>query len=159
MSRESASLFLFLDTNIHASAFSSPKQTILHRHRNEINTVNQLQLNYSTNVHLLIPQFMKSLCVITIQLNTPTDVPYQMMVDGTFVYVCENLWKTQRGHSNILNNGRVYITRSVIMRVFSCGPRRPRYNGVAVYCFLLFEVKTLKGTDKVYSNHFAVLYW
>ena len=31
-------------------------------YRNEINTVNQLQLNYFTNIHLLIPQFMKSLC-------------------------------------------------------------------------------------------------
>ena len=37
-----------------------------HRYLNEINTVNQLQLNYSTNIHLLIPQFMKSLCVVTI---------------------------------------------------------------------------------------------
>ena len=32
---------------------------------------------------------MKSLCVITIQLNTLTDVPYQMTVGGAFVYVCE----------------------------------------------------------------------
>jgi len=36
---------------------------------------------------------MKSSCVITIKLNTLTDVPYQMMVGGAFVYVCENLWK------------------------------------------------------------------
>jgi len=36
---------------------------------------------------------MKSLCVITLKLNTLTDVPYQMTVGGTFVYVCENLWK------------------------------------------------------------------
>jgi len=42
--------------------FSSTKN-ILHSYWNEINTVNQLQLNYSTNVHLLIPRFMKSLCV------------------------------------------------------------------------------------------------
>ena len=73
---------------MYADAFSSPKQTILHRYQNEINTVNQLQLN-SNNVHLLIPRFMKSLCVITIKLNTLTDVPYQMTVSGTFVYVCE----------------------------------------------------------------------
>ena len=72
-------------------------------YRNEINTVNQLQLNYITNIHLLIPWFMnyitnihllipwfmKSLCVITIKLNTLTDVPYRMMVGGAFVYVCE----------------------------------------------------------------------
>ena len=32
---------------------------------------------------------MKSLCVITIKLNTLTDVPYQMIVGGAFVYVCE----------------------------------------------------------------------
>ena len=66
------------------------------RYRNEINTVNQLQLNYSTNIHLLILNFMKSVCVITIKLNTLTDVPYQMTVGGAFVYVCENLWKKSR---------------------------------------------------------------
>ena len=55
---------------------------ILHSYRNEINTVNQLQLNYFTNIHLLIPRFMKSLCVITIKLNTQTNVPYQMTVGG-----------------------------------------------------------------------------
>ena len=32
---------------------------------------------------------MKGLCVITIQLNTLTDVPYEMTVGGAFVYVCE----------------------------------------------------------------------
>ena len=51
---------------------------------------------------------MKSLCVITIQLNTLTDVPYQITLGGAFVYVCENLWKRLRE------------------------PRRPVYNGVAV---------------------------
>ena len=30
------------------------------------------------------------LCVITIKLNTLTDIPYQMTVGGAFVYVCEN---------------------------------------------------------------------
>ena len=72
--------------------FSSPKQTILHNYRNEINTVNQLQLNQSTNVNLLILRFMKSLCVITIKLNTLTDIPYQMTVGGrlcTYVKTCE----------------------------------------------------------------------
>ena len=57
---------------------------------------------------------MKSLCVITIKLNTLTDVPYLMTVGGAFVYVCENLveiaWK-------ILNNVRVY-NESVITRFF-----------------------------------------
>ena len=36
------------------------------RYLNEINMVNNLQLNYSTNIHLLIPRFMKSVCVVTI---------------------------------------------------------------------------------------------
>ena len=61
----------------------------LRRYQNEINAVNQLQLNYSTNVNLLIQRFMKSLCLITIKLNTLTDVPYQMTVGGAFVYVCK----------------------------------------------------------------------
>jgi len=80
-------------STVTISTFSSPKQTILseHRYRNEINTVNQLKLNYSTNVHLLIPRFMKSLCVITIKISTLTDIPYQMTVGVAFVYVCENL--------------------------------------------------------------------
>ena len=56
-----------------------------------------------------------------------TDVPYQMTVGGAFVYVCE------RDHVIDFEQwSRVYITRSVIMRVFSRGPRRPRNNGVAV---------------------------
>ena len=66
---ESASLysdfFYFENANVHADAVSSPKQTILHTYRNEINTVSQLQLNYSTNIHLLIPWFMKSTVYIT----------------------------------------------------------------------------------------------
>ena len=55
-----------------------------------------MQLNYSTNVHLLIPRFMKCLCVKTVKLNTLTNVPYQMTVGGAFVYVCENLGKRLR---------------------------------------------------------------
>ena len=82
--------FYFKNANVHAGALSSPKQTILHMYRNETNTVNQLQLNYSTNVNLLIPRFMNSLCVITIKLNTLNDVPYQMTVGGAFVYLCES---------------------------------------------------------------------
>ena len=47
-----------------------------------------MQLNYSTNVQLLIPRFMKSLCVITIKLNTLTDVPHQIpWVGHLFTYV------------------------------------------------------------------------
>ena len=68
LARQQASLysdrFYFQNVNVHADAFSSPKQTILHRYRNEINTVNQVQLNQSTNVHLLIPRFMKGLCSV-----------------------------------------------------------------------------------------------
>ena len=39
----------------------------------------------------------------------------------------------------ILNNGRVYITQSVITRVFPRGPRQLRYNEVAVYPHLVTE--------------------
>ena len=72
------------------------KTNNLHTYRNEINTVNQLKLNYFTNIHLLMPQFINILCVITIKLNTLTDVPYQKTVGGAFVYVCENLLKRSR---------------------------------------------------------------
>ena len=51
------------------------KQTIVHRYRNEINTVNQLQLNYFTNIHLLIPRFINILCVVNVKLNTLTECP------------------------------------------------------------------------------------
>ena len=47
---------------------------------------------------------MKSLCVITIKLNTLTDVPYEMMVGGACVYICER--------DRVKDF--VYITRSVI---------------------------------------------
>ena len=57
-------------------------------------------------------------CVITIQLNTLTDVPYQMTVGRVFVYVCER--------DRVKDF--VYITH-----FFPRGPRQPRYNGVAVY--------------------------
>ena len=65
-----------------------PKQTILHSYRNKINTVNQLQLVYQRKSIDTVTY--ESLCVITIKLSTLTDVPYQMMVGGAFVYVCEN---------------------------------------------------------------------
>jgi len=66
------------------------------RHQNEINTVNQLQLNSFTNIHLLILWYINILCdtCITLKLNTLTDVPYQMTMGGAFVYICENLIKS-----------------------------------------------------------------
>ena len=70
---------------------------------------------------------MKSLCLITIKLNTLTDVPYRMKVGGAFVYVCKR--------------GRVkdYLT------LFSRGPQRPRYNEVAVYWeFLLLKTERVR---------------
>ena len=85
----SRTVSIFLNASVHADALSSPIQT--RRYQNETNTVNHLQLDYSTNIHLLIPRFMKSLCVVTIKLNTLTDVPYQMTVGGAFVYICENM--------------------------------------------------------------------
>ena len=70
-----------------------------------------MQLNYSTNIHLLIPRFMKSLCVITIKLNTLTDVPYQMTGWG----ICLRMWKHVKEVAiTILNNGRVYKTWSAM---------------------------------------------
>ena len=56
---------------------------------------------------------MKSLCVIAIQPNTLTDVPYEMMVGGAFVYVCER--------DRV--KGFLYITRFVITLFFPRGPR------------------------------------
>ena len=68
---------------------------------------------------------MKSLCVITIKLNTLTDVPYQMTVGGAFVY-CE------RGRvKDFEQRSRVYNAVHYNM-FFPRGPRQPRYNGVAV---------------------------
>ena len=62
---------------------------------------------------------MKSLCVVTIKLNTLTDVPYQMKVyRALFTYVKP----VKEVASKILNNGRVYITRSVITRFFPMDP-------------------------------------
>ena len=84
---------IFITLTYMQTRFRHQNKTILYRYQNEIHTVNQLQFNYSTNIHLLILRFMKS---ITIKLNTLTDVPYQMTVGGAFVYVCENLWKRSR---------------------------------------------------------------
>ena len=39
---------------------------------------------------------MKSLFVITMKLNTLTDVPYQMTVGGAFVYVYEKTCESGR---------------------------------------------------------------
>ena len=61
-----------------------------------------MQLNYSTNIHLLIPRFMKSLCVITIELNTLTNVPYQMTVGGALVSVFSSMVIT---HKLFINRG------------------------------------------------------
>ena len=65
--------------------------------------------------------------LITIKLNTLTDVPYQMTVGGAFVYVCKR--------------GRVkdYITR------FPRGSQRPLYNGVTVYWeFMLLKIERVR---------------
>ena len=62
---------------------------------------------------------MKSLCVITIKLNTLTDVPYQMTVGAAYVYVCEKLFEQ-----------RLHVYNAVRYNEFF--PRGPRYNGVAV---------------------------
>jgi len=67
----------------------------MHRYdRNEINTVKQL--NYLTNIH--IDTMIYKYFVITIKLNTLTDVPYQMTVGGAFVYVRGRVNDEQRSH-------------------------------------------------------------
>ena len=106
-----SNLFLFLERKRTCRHVFVTK-TILHTYRNEINTVNQLQLNYSTNIHLLIPWFMENSCVITLKLNTLTDVLYEMTVGGG---ICLRMWKR---------------------------PRRPRYNGVAVYIYVMNSLGT-----------------
>ena len=78
---------------------------------------------------------MKSLCVITIKLNTLTDVPYQITVGKAFVYVCE------RGRVKLKDvEQRSHVYNAVrYSAFFPRGPRRPRYNGATVY---------LKSRDK-----------
>ena len=64
------------------------------------------------------------------KLNTLTDVPYQMRVGGAFVYVCvrvKDFEQRSRVYNAVLYNAIRYNV------LFSRGPRRPRYNGVAVY--------------------------
>ena len=99
LSRDCASLYsdcyYFKNANVHAEAFSSTKQTILQRYWNGINTVNQLKLNYLTNIHLLIPRFINIFCCYNYKTKY-TDVPYRMTVGGAFVYPCENLVKRSR---------------------------------------------------------------
>ena len=118
-------------TLTYMHVFSSPKQTILHRYQNETNTVNQLQLNYSTNIHLTL-RFTKSLFVITIQLKTLNWCP---IPNDSGWGICLRMWKPVKEIAlTIFNNGRVYTyNRSVKRQVFSRGPRRLHYNGVAVY--------------------------
>ena len=115
---QTVSIFRTL-TYMYADAFSSPKQTILHRYRNETNTKSiATQLFYQHTI--LVPRFMKSLCVITIQLNTLTDVYTKWCWVGhlfTYVKTCER-GPVKDIHYNVL--------------FFSSGPWRPRYNGVAV---------------------------
>ena len=56
--------------------------------------------------------FMENSCVITLKLNTLTDVLYEMTVGGG---ICLRMWKR---------------------------PRRPRYNGVAVYIYVMNSLGT-----------------
>ena len=60
---------------------------------------------------------MKYLCVITIKLNTLTDVPYQMTVSGAFVHVCERGqvidFDLQSRVYNAVSYNELYWSRSV----------------------------------------------
>ena len=67
---------------------------------------------------------MKSFCVVTIKLNTLTDVPYQMTVGGAFVYVCETCERgrvkdfEQLSHVyNEVHYNAVYITLTRRFRI------------------------------------------
>ena len=117
--------------------FSSPKQTILHRYRNEINTAKQL--NYFTNIHLLIPWFINSLCVITIKVQWL--MSYLCPIpNGAGWGICLRMWKP--GKEVALNNA--FFTR---------GPRRPRYNGVAVYRLKwTYEIQYSGNSEHTRSN-------
>jgi len=49
-----------------------------------------------------------------------------------YQFFCLCIWKPVKEVAlQILNNGRMYITLSVVTRFFSCGTQRTRYNGVA----------------------------
>ena len=79
------------------------------------------------------------------------DVPYQMTVGGSFVYVCENLWKRPRPVKDVGQRSHVYNA------VFSWDPRRPRYNRVAVYYLTLdykLEKQILKSSFEIETDIF-----
>ena len=76
-----------------------------------------MQLNYFTNIHLLIQRFINSLCVITI--NTPTDV--QMTVGGEYLHK----WKPDLGKRLRFDRfeQRLRVYNAVRYNAFfSCGP-------------------------------------
>ena len=80
---------------------------------------------------------MKSVCVITIKLNTLTDIPYEMMVGGTFVYVCER--------DRV--KGFLYITRFVITLFFPVDPDRVI---MELQCSILTNtIKSLKASMSI----------
>ena len=85
---------------------------------------------------------MKSLCVVTL-----TDVPYQMTVGGAFVYVvktCERRrvkdFEQRLRVYNVVRYNAVRYNAVGYNAFFPCGPRRPRYNGVAVYNAVRYSV-------------------
>jgi len=75
--------------------------------------------------------------------------------------ICLRKWKPGKEVALMMNNGRLYIMQCVITLFFARGPRRPRYNGVAVYnlfyyflCLLyvfLFKFTCNVSSDKTIS--------
>jgi len=70
--------------------FSSTKQTILHRYRNELNIVNQVQLNYFTIIHLLILRLYKYFMCYNHKTKYTDWCP--ILNDGGWG-ICLSMWK------------------------------------------------------------------
>ena len=102
-------------------------------YRNEINTVNQLQLNYFTNIHLLIPPFINMLCVWWLLQND----------DGWGIGL--RMWKPGRGRINDFDQFEQRVACN-IMDFFPVDPDNPvlmESQCTAVYTTLLWKVCAL----------------
>ena len=72
------------------------------------------------------------------------------------------MWKPVKEVAlKILNNGRVYITQSIITCFFSHGPCQPRYNGVAVYHSVCSYIFLINASPKLMNwiNCFILGYY
>ena len=104
-----------------------------------------MQLDYSSNIHLLIPRFMKSLWNIIIKLNTLTHTKL-WWVGHLFMYVktCE------RGRVKLKDFeqwSRVYNVTPY--NSFSRGSLWLCYNGVAVYLVTVVTFSKIKHSKNI----------